>query len=170
MAELVKFEVKALPPVRVVGKAIRVEMNMQENPIPAFWGKCFGDGTLKTLEDMTDQVYDPAYVGFMCRWGGSDGKFTYIVGMLMKEGTPVPDGYESEDISACEVAIGWIKGKEPDVYMASHQLTSAEMERLGLVMDESKGWCMELYNCPRFTVPDGNGDLILDYYIPCVVK
>jgi len=27
-------------------------------------------------------------------------------------------------------------------------------------------WCMELYNCPRFTEPDAQGNIILDYYIP----
>ena len=26
-------------------------------------------------------------------------------------------------------------------------------------------WCFERYNCPRFTSPDNNGNIILDYGI-----
>jgi predicted transcriptional regulator YdeE len=122
------------------------------------------------LEAAGDRIYDPSYVGFMCRWGGDDGKFTYIVGMMMKGETPVPEGFDAEDISACTAAVGWIKGKESDIYQASHPMTAAEMEKQNLKMDEPQGWCMELYNCPRFTQADENGEKILDYYIPCVKK
>ena len=26
-------------------------------------------------------------------------------------------------------------------------------------------WCFERYNCPRYTTPDGEGNVILDYGI-----
>jgi hypothetical protein len=41
--EFVKLETADLQPMRVIGKAIRPDMSMGVNPIPAFWGKCFGD-------------------------------------------------------------------------------------------------------------------------------
>jgi hypothetical protein len=38
------------------------------------------------------------------------------------------------------------------------------------VLDTEAPWCMELYACPRFKRPDENGNVILDYYIPCKKK
>ena len=171
MAELIKFEKVELPALRVIGKPIVASMSdMSNNPIPAFWQSCFADGTLTRLEAMAEHIHDPSYVGCMCRWGGPDGTFTYIVGMLMKAGTPAPEGYDFEDMAAGSAAVGWIKGKEPAIYQVSHVKTESAMEAQGLVMDPDRQWCMELYNCPRFTTPDENGDKILDYYIPCVAK
>ena len=49
-AELLSFQVARLPALTVVGKPLRVQMEESgENPIPAFWERCFGDGTIETL-------------------------------------------------------------------------------------------------------------------------
>lgn len=39
-----------------------------------------------------------------------------------------------------------------------------ELKALGLKRKEDD-WCFERYNCPRFTMPDENGNVILDYGI-----
>lgn len=41
------------------------------------------------------------------------------------------------------------------------------MNEQGDKFDKNTLWCMKLYNCPRFTTPMDNGEIILDYYIPC---
>ena len=169
MAELAKCEIVDFGATRVIGRPVVAGMDMQQNPIPAFWEQCFADGTFPALEAL-DGAVSPDYVGLMCRWGGGDNNFTCIVGMLMKPGTPVPEGFDHEDLPVGQVAIGWVRGTEQEIYQASHPLTQADMERQGYVMDEAAGWCMELYNCPRFTEKDAEGLQILDYYIPCVKK
>lgn len=168
MAKLVSLQINGLPEVRIMGKAIYPIMDNNENPIPAFWGKCFNDGTFKKLEELKEHHIDSSYVGWMGDWDTSTGKFTYICGMLMKPGTPIPEGFIYRDVPASTVAIGWIQGLEEDVYSAAHELTLKAMEEEGYKIDESASWCMELYNCPRFTEPDENGEVILDYYIPCI--
>lgn len=153
MVELVKLEIKQLPAMRVVGKTIRPELGANENPIPAFWEKCFGDGTFTTLDGMADNHLDISYVGWMADWTAGDGKFTYICGMLMKEDTPLPDGFESRDVPASTVAVGWIRGPEKETYPVAHGLTQKALENEGYNVDDAAQWCMELYNCHRFTQP-----------------
>ncbi len=169
MSELIKFEVKRLPGIKLVGKELRYNMEAHmkgDNRIPAFWDKSFSDGIFSLLEEQTDFIFDSAYVGVMIDWDKGDGDFSYIVGMLMKDGVAVPEGYYYKDIEETDVAIGWIKGKDTaDVCSSAHSLTEQAIKENGYNCDKMK-WSMELYNCPRFTTPDENGDIILDYYIP----
>jgi predicted transcriptional regulator YdeE len=169
MGRLVKFEVGELPDVLIVGKELRC--NMEElmkgnNPIPAFWGKCFEENIFATLEEQTDLIYNKDYVGIMLDWNNDDSHTSYIVGMLMKPGAAVPAGYFSRDLEATKVAIGFIQGKDtPDVCSNAHELTEQALKSEDFTC-EKMTWCMELYNCPRYTTPDENDEIILDYYIP----
>lgn len=168
MAKLANFQVDQLPEIRIIGKAIYPDMDMKENPIPAFWQECFRDGTFSKLEELEEYYMDSSYVGWMSDWGIEGDKFTYICGILMKSDTPVPEGFIYRDIAASTVAIGWIQGLEKDVYPVAHEFTEKAMEEQGYKLDQSANWCMELYNCPRFTTPMENGEIILDYYIPVI--
>lgn len=173
MGELIKFEVKKLPTLKLVGKELRYSMDLHmqgENRIPTFWDKCFADKIFLPLEKQTGFVYDKDYVGVMLDWDKGDGDFSYVIGMLMRYGVDVPEGYYCIDINETNVAIGWIKGKNIlDVCSTAHPQTEQALIDNGYKCDNMK-WCMELYNCPRFTTPDENGDVILDYYIPIDVN
>jgi predicted transcriptional regulator YdeE len=172
MAELIRFEVIDLPETYVVGKLLRADMEMQkvENPIPAFWGDCFSKNSFKTLEDLNAYVSDPSYVGLMCDWMSGDGCFSYICGMMMKPGCPVPEGYAAKTLPTSKVAVGWIRAEqESELYQVAHQYTQEALEKAGYTA-EGLEWCMEVYNCPRFTTRDDQGRITLDYYIPCRVK
>ena len=169
MGELIKFEIGELPDILIVGKEIRHSMEALmkgDNPIPAFWDLCFSEGIFAELEDQSGNIHDPAYVGVMVDWDRGDGDFSYIVGMLMKTGADVPDGFICREVNATKVAIGWIKGADvADVCSKAHEYTEKALKAEGFTCKKIT-WCMELYNCPRFTEPDENGDIILDYYIP----
>lgn len=170
MGKLIKLEVISLPKLCLVGKELKI--NMEEhmkgnNRIPGFWDKCFGDGTFSTLEQQPDFIYNDAYVGFMMDWDKGDGYFSYVCGILMKEGVTIPDGFIMRGIEPTDAAVGWIQGKDTaDVCSDAHAKTEKALREAGYKCDDMK-WCMELYNCPRFTTPDENGEIILDYYIPC---
>ena len=170
MGKLVRLEFLPLPKILVVGKELR--MNMEEhmkgpNQIPGFWETCMSDGTFTVLEQNRDLLYDSAYVGFMTDWDRGDGCFSYICGMLYKEGSPVPGGYISRETEPTDAAISWIRGRDvDDVCQNAHTLTEQAVKDAGYSLDALK-WTMELYHCPRFTTPDAYGEIILDYYIPC---
>lgn len=115
MAELIQFQMMELPAFRMMGKALTVSP-YGANPIPEFWRKCFADGTFPVLEAMKDAQYQEilddardAYIG----WMGDlreDGSFTCLIGMLMRPGTPAPEGFAFRDVPACRAAAGRIKG------------------------------------------------------------
>jgi predicted transcriptional regulator YdeE len=170
MAKLVKLQIKQMPDMCIIGKSAYPSMDMKENPIPAFWDKCFSDGTFTKLEELSQYHIDSAYAGWMSDWAKEDGKFTYMCGMLMKPETPVPEGYVCRKIPSATVAVGWIQGPEKEVYSVAHEFTQKSLEEQGYIVDSNALWCMELYVYPRFTKPMENGDIILDYYIPCKKK
>lgn len=170
MGKLVNIQINKLPNMRVIGKEIRPNLDMTDNPIPGFWQKCLSDGTFEILGKLEENSIDASYVGWMRDWSKDEGKFTYICGILMKSDTPVPEGFIYRDVPASTVAVGWIQGPENEVYPVAHRLTENAMKDQGYEMDKDNSWCMELYNCPRFTTPMENGDIILDYYISCRKK
>lgn len=167
MAELINFEIKRLQKVVIIGKEIRYDINLMRqggNPIPAFWGKCFEENIFAQLENQKDFIFNPDYVGLMYDFKRGDGMCSYIIGMLMKEEAKVPEGFKAFVIDG-DVAIGYIKGEEIDIYMNAHQLTEEAINKAGRSNLNMK-WFMELYNCPRWTKVDGDGNRIMDYYIP----
>lgn len=173
MAKIVKTEVCQLPEVFVVGKKITVKMpNSPEiNPIPNLWETCFSDNTFDHLMDYRDALFDDAYVGWMSDFSFENGIFTYICGMLMNSDISVRDDrFVSRNIEPTTVAIGWIQGSTvPEISFAAHSLVEKAVDEIGYSCEHAT-WCMEVYNCPRFTQPDENGEIILDYYIPCIKR
>lgn len=163
-AEIINFTVTELNPCTIIGKEIRCTMGHPEgNPIPAFWGKCFEDGTFKSLEEHPDRMYCNASIGWMGRFNPSDRTFSYVVGVFVKPGTNVPEGMVSIDIPGTRFAVGTIKGTEPDIYMNAHSFTEAEMKKTGLQFNPKLGFEMEWYD-ERFC--QSQEHKTIDLYIP----
>lgn len=171
MGSLVKFEVAEMPDVLVVGKEIRHNLRALRrgsNPIPAFWERCFQDGTFPALEAQGGQIQSPGYVGVMTNWDKGFRNYSYVVGMLMKAGADVPEGFVGYPLGAAQVATGWLQGKDAaDAGANAHDSTQQELEAQGYKWAKAK-WCMERYVHPRFTTPDENGNIIMDYCFPVV--
>ncbi|HLT00500.1 MAG TPA: GyrI-like domain-containing protein [Acholeplasma sp.] len=168
MAKLINFEVVKLPKVIIIGKEIKHRFDLMmkgDNPIPAFWGKCFEENVFGILEAQKDFIYNADYVGVMCDFTKGDGEFSYIIGMIMKEGATVPDGFRAFVIEEGDVGIGYVKGEELDVSMNAHRLTEEAIKNINR-SNHNMEWFMELYNCPRWTDVDQDGHRTMDYYIP----
>lgn len=168
MPELIRLEIAEMPELCLVGRELRVDMKTQteHNPIPAFWDDCMRDGTLGPLERQEEFLHSPDYFGLMTDWDFAAGEFSYTVGMLMKPGCAVPDGYTQRKLGPCRACVSWIRGKDTmDVAGPAHEMTEDALRARGET-NESMSWCMEGYNCPRYTTPDANGTITMDYYIP----
>ena len=71
------------------------------------------------------------------------------------------------DIGPRRYAVIWRRGDEHngELYgLEAHNLCLEELKCKGWVRREDD-WCFERYNCPRFTTPDEEGRVILDYGI-----
>lgn len=171
MADLVKWEMRTLPALRIVGRSMTVnfrEMQGAGNPLPGYWQQCFADGTMETLDSLSDDTLEKAYVGWMGEWDEQKQTFTYIVGVSAPPAAEPPPGYACRDIAPCTAGVAWIKGSETEVYGAAHPMSEQALRDNGCVYDDEAGWSMEVYACPRFTTPDADGHRILDYYLPCL--
>ena len=97
-AELVEFTVKTLGPVKVVGKELRARfVSFEDNPIPAFWDRCFEDGTIAALEALPGRCYPSVYIG----WEGAFTPTTRSLAMswaYSPPGAAVPEGMVAYDI------------------------------------------------------------------------
>jgi len=124
------------------------------------WGDWWANGWFDVLENHAVKPVDPDYLGAM----HGDA---YWVGLLFPAGTIAPEGYESLEIPAADYALNYLYGKEDgaDMYGPDAlRLCTQAMEAQGL--HQAPGVVMERYNCPRFTTPDAEGNVIIDYLIP----
>ena len=96
MDDLIKFEVVRPPKCLIIGKEIRYSdeaLNNGDNRLPACWNECYLDNIFVPLKSQVEYIYNDSHAGGFTDWYLSDGDFSYIVGMLMKEGAAVPEGY-----------------------------------------------------------------------------
>jgi len=169
MNEVVKLEVIKLPKLFIVGKEFNyshVALDDGDNRLPTFWEKCIKDNIFTPLESQSDYIYNKSYAGVFLDWYLDDDNFTYIIGMLMKYGVTIPDGYAVRELDESEVAWLWVKSKElMDTRAVPFESTNIAIKKIGRDFSKMK-WCIDLYDSTRSTTPDENGYVILDCYIP----
>lgn len=91
--------------------------------------------------------------------------FEYWIGEFVLPDTKAPEGFLSLDFQESSLGVNWIYGKESEVFSFGdkclEKITDAGME----IKSDNNGavWSFERYGCPRFTTPDENGNIILDY-------
>lgn len=123
------------------------------------WAQWWGRGWFDILENLAVKPLDPDYLGMTAA--------EYWIGMLFPAGTAAPEGFHALHIPAGDYALHYLYGKEdsPDMYgSAALRLCTQAMEAHG--MTQGPGAVIERYNCPRFTTPDAQGNIIIDYLVP----
>lgn len=169
MDDLVKFEIIKLPKIYIVGKGLRYSdnaLNNGDNRLPAFWNECYKENIFAPLEFQKEYVFDSSPVGVFLDWYLGDGDFSYIVGLMMKEGVIVPSGYCCRELDETEVALCWVKCKSlNDTRTVSFDSAAKAINDSGRSFTNMK-WCIDLYHHTRSTTQDENGNVILDCYIP----
>lgn len=164
MVEIIKVYREYFPTLRLIGKRYTDADRDSNGSFGSKWGEWFEKGCFKTLEELgcLSQSGD-AYLGCM----RCSGEFEYWIGMFFPEQTPVPNGYMYVDIPSSEVGTCWIYGREDngEIYgQEPHEMCLSKIKEAGWKIAKDS-WFIERYNCPRFTAPDENGKVILDYCI-----
>lgn len=166
MAEIKKVYRQTMPKMKLVGKCY-TEKDKQNGFFSHKWGEWFSNDWFSPLSmpDTAEPFEDcGSYIG-LCRCKEGE-PFQYWIGVFLPLDFVVPEGYDSIILEAGEIGVAWIYGKEPDIY-ACCSLDSLTKDGFEWTADKNGvKWCFERYVCPRFTVPDEKGNVILDmcYY------
>ncbi len=160
MAEITRVIQEEIPDLRFIGKAYTSFRD---------WGDWWQNGWFDLLENTIDcdkmlLSWENAggYIGLEKRREGELS--AYYIGMFALKDTPVPEGFEAVDFCGVNLGTCWIYGKESDL----HDTISCREKILegGMaVWRDSDGFCWSFENClcPRYTTPDSQGNVILDY-------
>jgi predicted transcriptional regulator YdeE len=164
MAFLEKIEFVSLPDVRIIGREVPCSLRPDaKNPVPALWEASFTDGTIDMLKKLP-LVVPGCTIGWMGDVQGQD--YRYIAGVIAQPDTPVPQGMQFRNLSACDVAKGYIHGNllNSDVYVSAHTLTLEGIAANQRQEDYSFGWGAEIYpDWLSFEAEEGT----FCYYQPC---
>lgn len=129
------------------------------------WGEWWTNGWFDILERIPGlPINDDGYIGAARI---NNGSLEYWIGMFFPEGTAVPEGFEYVDMEPLDYAVFYLFGSETNGELTSidaHNMCLEALNERGIKRKEN-GWWFERYNCPRFTTPDENGNVILDYGI-----
>ena len=102
------------------------------------------------------------YVGLERRANGQP--FEYWISMFTPANTTVPEGFAYMDFSEVNLGTCWIYGKEKEVHNTKACKGAVIDQGLKLWTDDNGGvWSFENCTCPRYTTPDEQGNIIMDY-------
>jgi AraC family transcriptional regulator len=173
MAELVKIEYVNMEERMLIGIS-KSDLGVSEHEL---WNVYFNHGYSKILEELVDYQCDDIiedYIGI-----GYSSNFKddislgneYIVGAYFKPGTPVPENMISKIIPKATIAKAQVKGKNiNDIIYNSYLLINDMVQKNGYILDYNNFYWSEVYTCERYgnLANDGENELILDWYIPCL--
>ena len=129
------------------------------------WNEWWANDWFARLENQLRLPFNgDAYIGAVRVVNGSPERW---IGMLFPETAAVPAGFEAVTIPPLNYAVCYLYAKEgsSDFYaMETHQRCLEALRAQGFTRNEDN-WCLERYQCPRFTTPDEHGCVILDYAI-----
>ena len=169
MAEIIKVYMEQFPAVRLIGRRYSNAQRDAHGSYATTWNEWFENKLFEPLEAACGCAAD--YLGFMrCDESDFARTFKYWIGVFAPSDTEVPQGYEFLDIPQADVAICWIQGGQNDAGIyAMHEacMSAFAQNSMGNFMrdEENRTYFFERYNCPRFTEPDTQGNIILDYGI-----
>jgi len=166
-AEIIKLYTEEMPSTRFIGKKYNIE-DQHEGSFSNIWDSWFTNGWFEQIENQSKHSLSEwfqegdAYIGLE-RMKDNE-PFEYYIGIFMPSDTIVPEGFISIDFQSSLLGIAWIQGTMENIFIWEEVRTRLINE--GYVPKEDKEgvlWSFERYVCPRFTTPDSEGKIILDY-------
>ena len=91
--------------IKLAGFVLKTSSRNGKNfkAIPKFWGAYMEDGKMRKLH-AEGFVESHAEYG-VCFPENADGNFDYVIGVAVKEKTPIPQGYHCSEIPAASYAV-----------------------------------------------------------------
>lgn len=160
MVQILKTFLETYPAVKFVGKRYTDADRDENGSFAMQWGNWFQNNWFAALQSGRMEKISDDCIGLMCN--APEG-FEYWIGLFLATDAQVPEGFEAMEIPAMDVGVCLLYGKDGtadifgmDAHLACVQAWSEQGWKLGSCV-------FERYNCPRYTTPDENGNVILDY-------
>ena len=159
--EIVRIDQESAPALRFIGKKYSADANFG-----AAWGQWWGNGWFDALDRLEGRaaINQDSYCAAKRI---VNGELEYWIGMFFDPSVEAPEGYESVDIAPLSYAVCWLRDREnsPELTgLDAHNRCLEALKQQGMARKEDD-WCFERYQCPRYTTPDEEGKIILDYGI-----
>ncbi len=159
MAEIIRAYGEQMPATRFLGKKYAGF---------GHWDAWFANGWFEELEacigDELSKTWASAggYVGLERRVKGELTE--YWIGMFAPANTQAPQGFACLDFPPMRLGVCWIRGAEEEVHDTSGCLQALAQQGMTPLQDPSGAtWSFENCLCPRYTTPDQEQRIILDY-------
>lgn len=161
MFKIIRTYKEKMPPMRLIGQPYYDKDRDELGSFSKKWDEWFINNKFEVLEKLQPLFDD--YIGCM-RF--NNGQFEYWIGMFFPSNTPAPEGYEYVDIGEGHIGTNWVYGSQEGNELFSKEVHDACVKKLKeFNWMPAYTWFFERYNCPRFTHPDIDGNVILDYCI-----
>ena len=159
--EIVQIVREDTPAVQLIGKRYLATDDFGEA-----WEQWWHNGWFEPLDELPGRalINQDAYCSAKRIVNGA---LEYWIGMFFEPSVHAPGGYESVHLGPMSFAVCWLRDQEgsPDLTgLPAHNQCLEAMAKQGFRRKEDD-WCFERYQCPRYTTPDAEGRVILDYGI-----
>lgn len=154
--EITRIIRESCPSARFVGKKYDGAAN---------WEEWWANGWFDILEKLSRlPINDNGYIEAIHTVNDSP---EHWLGMFFPPNTAVPEPFQFVDIPALDYAVCYLYGSPETGELfdrTAHEQCLAALQEQGMYPKET-GWCFQRCNCPRFTEPDEQGNVVLDYGI-----
>lgn len=158
--EIIRHEIETLPTCKLIGKRYTDADRDENHSFAGQWQQWFKDQACTPLRSLRVNPALDDIVGFMRM---HEGKFEYWIGHFCRPDAVAPAGYRELLLPEAKVAIVYLRGKQGDpAIFGMHDECVADITRQGLKL-ATPPFFFERYVCSRFTTPDADGKIILDY-------
>lgn len=157
MAEIIKVYKERIPAMRFIGKRYS-EIG--------YWDEWFENGWFDAIKKAVGPVPWENSGGYIGLERHRDGEpFEYWLGMFAPPDTEASEDFLFLDFEEGNLGVCWIYGREDEVHLLTRRCRQ-RLESEGMEIKPDKHgavWCFENCLCPRYTTPDENGNIVLDY-------
>lgn len=151
---ILEVKKEVCPATRFIGKKYEGVAN---------WDEWWENDWFAILENNQSLSFNgDAYIGAVHIVNGMPERW---IGMFFPINAEVPEGFEYVDIEPLNYAVCYLQDKEGSsefFALETHNMCLEALKAKNMKRKEDD-WCFERYNCPRFTTPDEEGNVILDY-------
>lgn len=161
MAKIVNIYKETLPDLKLVGKVYTDKDCNENGTFSDCWKEWFQNHWFDRIKKIgTLPGNEDTYLGCMRM---NRNQLEYWIGMFCPMRTDIPEDFSCVYIRDGNVGITWLKGHEDygELY-DFHESCIDLMKEKGWKIAKNT-WFFERYDSSRFTIPDENGEIILDY-------